>query len=52
MLVDKIIKKEDKTLCMISYCNEKHVIDYNGCNCIVCQLHYDKLNDEFDEEYD
>ena len=37
--------------CMENGCKEEAVIDYNDHGHWVCMYHYDKLNDEFDEEY-
>jgi len=32
-------------------CNNFATKDYNGYEYYVCDYHYNKLNDEFDEEY-
>lgn len=38
-------------ICKERNCNEPATKDYNGHEHWVCDYHYDKLNDEFDEEY-
>lgn len=38
-------------ICKERNCNEPATKDYNGHEHWVCNYHYDKLNDEFDEEY-
>lgn len=38
-------------ICMEKNCNEHATIDYNGHGYWVCDYHYNKLSDEFDEEY-
>lgn len=38
-------------ICKERSCNEPATKDYNGHEHWVCDYHYDKLNDEFDEEY-
>lgn len=42
---------EDHGICMESNCDKPATKDYNGHGHWVCDRHYDKLNDEFDEEY-
>ena len=37
--------------CAVKGCVEKATKDYNGHGFLVCDKHYDILNDEFDEEY-
>lgn len=37
--------------CMEEGCIQPAAIDYNDHGHWVCMYHYDKLNDEFDEEY-
>lgn len=38
-------------ICKERNCKEPATKDYNGHEHWVCDYHYDKLNDEFDEEY-
>lgn len=38
--------------CMEPHCINQATKDYNGHNHFVCDYHYEKLNDYFDEEYD
>ena len=38
--------------CMEPHCMNPATKDYNGHNHFVCDYHYEKLNDYFDEEYD
>ena len=42
---------EDKGYCSEKNCDEVATIDYNGHKYYVCDYHYEKLNDEFDEDY-
>ena len=37
--------------CLENNCKEKATKDYNGHEHYVCDYHYEKLNDEFDEDY-
>ena len=37
--------------CLENNCEEKATKDYNGHKHYVCDYHYRKLNDEFDEDY-
>jgi len=37
--------------CLEDNCEEKATKDYNGHKHYVCDYHYRKLNDEFDEDY-
>lgn len=41
----------DYGLCKEKNCTEKASKDYNGHKHYVCDYHYRKLNDYFDEEY-
>ncbi len=41
----------DRGICKEKNCEKKAIIDYNGHGHWVCRYHYDKLNDQFDEEY-
>ena len=49
--VDELFKEEtiDNRICKHSNCIEVATMDYNGDK--VCEYHYKKLNDYFDEEY-
>lgn len=42
----------ENTICNQKNCKDEATKDYNGHGCYVCDYHYDKLSDEFDEEYD
>lgn len=52
----KWVKKEkepqvDLGICVEKNCRDKATKDYNGFKYYVCDYHYKKLNDEFDEDY-
>lgn len=63
--MDKIIKEHEKQPCTIhvvsgstevqkcmeNNCKENATKDYNGHGHWVCERHYDKLSDYFDDEY-
>lgn len=42
---------KDDTICMYEGCNDFATKDYNSHEYYVCEHHFDKLNDEFDDEY-
>jgi len=54
--VKKEIEKKDSiisvSICMEDNCMNPATKDYNGHGHFVCDRHYEKLNNEFDEEYD
>lgn len=41
----------NKQICTAEGCNEISVRDYNGHGDYCCEYHWNKWNDEFDEEY-
>jgi hypothetical protein len=43
--------EKDLGYCTERYCRELATKDYNGCGHYVCDYHFEKLNDYFDEEY-
>ena len=54
---EKIAAEEEELIdnklgiCLEENCNDPAKKDYNGHNHYVCEYHYKKLSDEFDEEY-
>lgn len=48
-MLDNNIK--DKGICKEKNCKANATADYNGNGHYVCDYHYQKLNDYFDEEY-
>lgn len=46
-----LAKAPDHGMCQAKNCKNKATIDYNGHGDWVCQYHYDKFSDYFDEEY-
>ena len=50
-LIHDVSSSADLGNCLENNCKEKATKDYNGHEHYVCDYHYEKLNDEFDEDY-
>lgn len=46
------INELDHGICKERGCEEKATIDYNGHEHWVCEYHFEKLTEYFEEEYD